>query len=554
MKLHSWRTAVAVPAAITLACGGALFAAVPALAAPADPAPTSTTVTVPSTRTTGTATTGAATTGAATTETSADPTPTLTTAASPAATEADPAPTATAPGATDSATPTETATSTATDTATPTSTPTDTATATPTDTATATATPTDTSTATAAARFALVTPVAGVASSTTTPVFSGTGTPGSTVEIAYLGADGALHVAGTTTVADDGTWSVATSFSDLGPGVTKADVTVAETDAEGTPVTGVTPLVLQQSFTKPPVQAHGKSIVLTPDYPTLDAAKTTGIGIATTGFAADEPLAVTVTGPGGKPASWTAGDAAPTADADGAFSEQIALADGSVGGTYIVTVTGTTSDLVLSKSAYVLGDPTITSPSDGAKLVGTSVTFTGTGTPGSFIGLVIAPTSTLKEARASASAAASASGSSGSAGSTGSTAKAPAATSPSASASADPSAGESESIPVSASGTWSATVTLAKPGDYTAIAIAGLLTEAGDPLADNTGTPVLSGPSADLEFTLAPAVVVTASGPGPELAFTGSNAAPYAITGGLAILLGAGLMLATRRRRDGTAE
>ncbi|GAA4267095.1 LPXTG cell wall anchor domain-containing protein [Frondihabitans peucedani] len=517
MTTHSWRKALAVPAVVSLAFGGALLAAGPALAAPAEPAAT-TQVEVPAP----TDTTAPATTAPAAPVSTTAPTPSATVAAAPvpAATTAAPtAPTTTAPATTPPAT---------------------TAPATP------TPTPTDTSTATASA-FAVTTPVDGEPSATTTPTFAGTGLPGSTVIVQYLGADGDLHDAGTATVDTDGTWTLDTSFADLGPGITKAVLTVAELDASGDPVTGVEPVIREISFLSPPVQAQGRSIVLTPDYPTADEATTAGIGLATTGFAADEPLVVTVTGPDGKAVAYESTVATPTADADGAFSELLGLPAGSKGGTYRVTVTGTVSKLQLSKTAYVLGDPTITSPTAGEKIVGTSVTFTGTGTPGSSIGLVIAPTSAFAQAEAEAAAADGDS----STGSGTTAAKAPAASPRAAgtpSASSDP---QNEDITVGASGTWSVTVELAQPGDYTAVAIAGVLDADGNPISDNTGLPVLSGPSATVEFVLAAAPVITTSATGPTLAYTGSDAEPYVVAGGLAVLLGIGLMVATRRRRDG---
>lgn len=560
MTHHSWRAALAVPAVVSLAFGGALLAAGPALAAPAESSTVDTVATAPSTdaatTTTNTTTTpsvdSGSTSGATASEAAAEtaaPTPTSTGEATPAA--ADPA--ATAP-ASDSAT---TGSSSADSSATGSSAAATTAPAAPattaapaptaTDSSTAAATPTPTSST--ASTFAVTTPVDGVPSTTTTPSFSGTGEAGSTVVIEYLGADGDVHTAATTTVDTDSTWTATTSFADMGPGVTKVVLTVAEVDAQGDPITGATPVVRQLSFTKPPVQARGRSIVLTPDYPTIDGAAVSGIGLAATGFTAGEPLVIAITGPDGKSTAATGSEATPTADADGAFSELIALPADAVGGDYVVTVTGTVSTLVLTKTAYVLGDPTITSPTAGEKIVGTKVTFTGTGTPGSSIGLVIAPTSAVKAAAAAAASAAAADPAT--------TAKAPAATSGSSAASAaDPAAGSdaSQNIAVGASGSWSVTVTLPKPGDYTAVAIAGVVDANGDPISDNTGLPVLSGPSAEVEFVLAAPPVITTSATGPTLAYTGSNASPFVIGGALAVLLGAGLMVATRRRRDEIVE
>lgn len=175
--------------------------------------------------------------------------------------------------------------------------------------------------------------------------------------------------------------------------------------------------------------------------------------------------------------------------------------------------------------------PVITSPKNGAALVGSTVTFTGTGTPGSNILLVAAPTDQVQaKARATAQP-----------------------NNP-----ADP-------IVVRADGTW--TVTLAaKPGNYTAVAQAFLLDATGQPVLDAAGDPVVSGPSTPVEFTLtaavatgttpagtgtgtAPARVVPAA-PTGELAFTGADIAPAAISAGLLALAGTVLSVVLARRRS----
>ena len=178
-----------------------------------------------------------------------------------------------------------------------------------------------------------------------------------------------------------------------------------------------------------------------------------------------------------------------------------------------------------------LATPVITSPKDGAKLVGSTVTFTGTGTPGSNILLVAAPTDQVN-------------------------AKARAAAEPN-----DPT----DPIVVGANGTW--TVTLAaKPGDYTAVAQAFLLDADGEPVLDAAGDPVVSDPSTPVEFTLTAAVatgttpVGTGTGTTPngagtttptgQLAFTGADVAPAAITGGLLALAGTVLTVVLARRRS----
>lgn len=179
-----------------------------------------------------------------------------------------------------------------------------------------------------------------------------------------------------------------------------------------------------------------------------------------------------------------------------------------------------------------LDTPVITTPKDGAALVGSSVTFEGTGTPGSNIVLVAVPTDQVQaQSRAQARAAQP----------------------------ADPT----DPIVVGADGTWSVTLAAA-PGDYTAVAQAFLLDANGDPVLDANGQPVASDPSDPVEFTLTAAAATTpVSGTGTgttgtgvtttptgQLAFTGADLTPAAVTAGLLALAGTVLTVVMARRRS----
>jgi hypothetical protein len=178
-----------------------------------------------------------------------------------------------------------------------------------------------------------------------------------------------------------------------------------------------------------------------------------------------------------------------------------------------------------------IATPKITSPTNGAKLTGSQVTFTGTGTPGANIIVAVVPTSEVQTLEDQAAA----------------SMKSAMRVAPRAATPADPE----DPIVVNAQGIWSVTLAL-KPGDYTAEAASVLLDANGDPVVGTDGSPVVAGPSNDVEFVLAAAVTTAATGttsdPG-SLAFTGSNAAPEAGIAAALLALGGGLMAAARRRR-----
>jgi hypothetical protein len=185
-----------------------------------------------------------------------------------------------------------------------------------------------------------------------------------------------------------------------------------------------------------------------------------------------------------------------------------------------VVVPPTTPDATLDA-------PVITSPTQGQVVVGDQVTFTGTGTPGSNILLAVIPTDQLDELQA--------------------------AEGDMSSAAAEP-ADPSDPIVVDADGNWTVTLALT-PDDYTAAAVAFLLDENGAPVLDAAGQPVVSDPSADVAFSVIAAVVPAAAPATPivtgttGLAYTGSEGTEAAIGIGAAVLLlGSTLMVLARRR------
>lgn len=201
----------------------------------------------------------------------------------------------------------------------------------------------------------------------------------------------------------------------------------------------------------------------------------------------------------------------------------------SVGGEQTVTVTHTDgSQTSVSSVTFTLPDvaklpaPVITSPAADAALVGSTVTFAGSGTPGVNVVLGVAPTS-LVEGRMSALAAPEP---------------------------ADPT----DPIVVGADGSWSVTLAV-EPGDWTARAVLVELDGQGQVVA------VLSDVSDPVRFTLAatPTPTPNPSVPGATgantaatgtgvLASTGLDLAPYGV-GLLLALLGAAALLGRRAVR-----
>lgn len=222
---------------------------------------------------------------------------------------------------------------------------------------------------------------------------------------------------------------------------------------------------------------------------------------------------------------------------------QTVLVGGFVGGSGFdntVTRDFTLPETVIAEP-IIIDAPVITAPVQGEVVVGDRVTFQGTGTPGTDIGVIALPTAELEQLQAELEAALGQSEPEGD-----------------FSTFAQPSpqpepADPTDRIIVGDDGTWS--VTLASvPGDYTVVAFAAQLDETGLPVIDPaTGLPVVSLPSEPIEFSVvaaaAPAAVTPAAPVSPELAATGTDfdTAPLAAAVLLAL---AGLALTVMSRRS----
>jgi len=217
---------------------------------------------------------------------------------------------------------------------------------------------------------------------------------------------------------------------------------------------------------------------------------------------------------------------------------QTVFVSGFVGGSGFDNTVTRDFELPAVVEPIVLDVPVITAPVNGEVVVGDRVTFQGTGTPGSDIGVIAVPTAELEQLEARIAAA-------------------QAAEQPSTLAQPNPqpeAVDPAERVIVGEDGTWSVTVATV-PGDYTAVAISALLDEDGQPVLDANGDAIVAGPSNEVEFSVVAATAVVPAGTTPVaatpagLAYTGSDNQGLALGLGAALTLaGAGLAFAARRR------
>ncbi|WP_148050113.1 LPXTG cell wall anchor domain-containing protein [Frigoribacterium sp. PhB107] len=384
-----------------------------------------------------------------------------------------------------------------------------------------------------ASPFTVTYPGTGTVVDTTTPVFTGTAQPGSTVTVTYSNKNLGNSTAGTGIADLAGNYSIPTTFLDLAPGSlgTGANVTQSNPDAQ------VGRLSVNFTFAQAPVPAIAPTITATPDEVTVDEATTTGVAIAATGFSPGEEITTVVTDSEG--AVVELADRALNYYADdtvGAYADTVVFADDVLADDYTITLTGVRSGIVQAVDVTVADEvvlltptPVITSPTEGQVVTGGTVTISGTGPVGTGIVLTVADSSFLD----------------------GTVTETPAAGRFYITDLADP-------ILVDDAGNWTVSVELL-PGEYVTQAIAAELNADGS--VNETGG--VSEPSNVVAFSLvaAPAAVVppvvTPAAPVARpagLAYTGSEASQGVVGAALLLLLGGGLLVAARRRRALTVD
>ncbi|GGF31007.1 hypothetical protein [Subtercola lobariae] len=217
------------------------------------------------------------------------------------------------------------------------------------------------------APFAVTSPAVGSTVDTATPTFEGTGAPGLTVEIQYTGRAGHNDTAGKGIIKADGTFSIATDFSDYEPGggtvaTDAVRVLVYQTDAEGNELPGETRQAVTFYFSTPPVPLIPLSLTLAPTSETVSASSATGAALSATGFSPAEELTLTVTDPSGAPVTLggTRPDQIFAAETDGSYADSLLLPSGAAAGDYTVTLTGVRTERTATATLTVTADPTPT--------------------------------------------------------------------------------------------------------------------------------------------------------------------------------------------------
>jgi hypothetical protein len=176
---------------------------------------------------------------------------------------------------------------------------------------------------------------------------------------------------------------------------------------------------------------------------------------------------------------------------------------------------------------FAVSPPVITSPTEGATITGDQVTITGTGEPGARVALLVVPTEVLEEL--------------------GDLLGGEEATEEQRMSAAAEPADPEDPIVVDADGEWAVTYEL-EPGDYTAAAL--LFDPSSGSLDPETGLPI-SDVSVPVSFSLVAAVAVDGPGAGDDdgegLAVTGSESTGFLGLAAALLLAGAVLTVANRR-------
>ncbi|KQO46727.1 MULTISPECIES: hypothetical protein [unclassified Frigoribacterium] len=381
-------------------------------------------------------------------------------------------------------------------------------------------------------------PEAGATTASRTVEVTGTGIPTATVNLSPSVGDAVI---GQISVGADRTWTGSVTFpADATPEQTITVDQVLGGSGRGQVVLPVvlpavvTPPTTPTALDAPVITAPTQGSTVTGTEVTFEGTGTPGADIGllvtptdTVSTLADDPAARIVVDENG---DWTV-TAALQPGAYTAVALQVLLdAAGQPvldeNGLPVASDDSTPVDFTLEAAAVALDAPVITSPTQGQVVVGDQVTFEGTGTPGSNILLAVVPTDQLDELEAAENGRAAA-----------------------AAVPADPA----DPIVVDAAGNWTVTLALT-PDDYTAAAVSFLLGADGLPVLDAAGQPIVSAPSADVAFSLVAAVTPAALPATPiagttGLAYTGSEGTEAAIGIGAAVLLlGSTLMVLARRR------
>ncbi|WP_344339494.1 LPXTG cell wall anchor domain-containing protein [Agrococcus versicolor] len=243
-----------------------------------------------------------------------------------------------------------------------------------------------------ASPFTVTSPQSGDRVATTTPAFTGTGVAGDTVTLRYSGQQLGSYLAGTTTIAEDGTWTIPTTdFSDANFGETEIRVSATATSPTGVerPGSRFVDIVL------PSAPAPLVDFTLTsPEEGDVIADPTDGVAFVGTGVAGNTVTVLYFDGRGGLGEAGSA-----IVEDDGSFEVTAIFTGLPVGQDFANTFTrqlDADGELVANDIGRTIffgvapGVETLAAPTLDAPVVdGSTVTFTGTGVAGATVAVAI---------------------------------------------------------------------------------------------------------------------------------------------------------------------
>jgi hypothetical protein len=366
--------------------------------------------------------------------------------------------------------------------------------------------------------FEITSPIDTATLTSRTVVFTGTGADDSVVTL--VDGNGAALPGTAPVTVTDGAWTTTATYANSATVAQK--VTATQTTGEVETGEQTISLTLPAVEPEPEPEPEIEFVITSPeDESVLDSLTVVFTGTGTSGSTVD------LLDIDGEPIAGATG----IAIVDGEWTVTVTFPEGSDPFQVITAVETTGTE---TREAYVffelpyeyLPAPVITSPTNGETVVGDQVTFTGTGEPGANVLLGVIPTSELEELEdAIADEADAASGD--------------------LSRAAEPADPE-DPIVVGEDGTWSVTLALV-PEDYTVAAA----------LIDPEEGLILSDISEFVEFSLVAAVAAAdptdPTQPGDGLAVTGSESTGV-IGLAAALLLAGGILLAVRSRVERSTQ
>ena len=201
-------------------------------------------------------------------------------------------------------------------------------------------------------------PTSGQVVTDTTPTFTGTGNPGSTITITYSKLRLFTGVAAENVIVQgDGTWTTDTTFAELEPGETDVRATVRQFNPDGTPVAGQEQTLVDFVFAESPAPLDPLTVTTEPGTVTQAQASSTGVAFLATGFSPNEELTIAITDQNGGAVNVPQAGPFFSDDTDGTFVGVVLLPTTAGTGTYTITVNGVRSARTAAGTFAVVANP-----------------------------------------------------------------------------------------------------------------------------------------------------------------------------------------------------